>query len=203
MSLRVSGFPKSFMKKRIFVYFLIITICLLHLLVPDIVFGQSVQVFNKYEELFKHPDVHEFFPDVLNAFKDPENQGFLNSALISRFAGTPRYLRNLYEETDDSILALLLLDEQFQELFKDPQFHALVAIPTQVDELVRLIQQSNAETNEPRTDCEPSVPAPPKATTLTIVSGFGQQGEPGNPLPNRVCRRSAGSIWRSISRCYC
>ena len=57
------------MKKRMFVYFLVMTICLFHLLVPDVVFGRALQVSNKYAETFKHPDVHAHFPDVLEAFK--------------------------------------------------------------------------------------------------------------------------------------
>ena len=40
------------MKKRMFVYFLIMTICLFHLLVPDAVFGQALQVFNEYKDTF-------------------------------------------------------------------------------------------------------------------------------------------------------
>ena len=59
------------MKKRMFVCFLIFLVCLFYLLIPAVVFGQAIQVFNKYEETFKHPDVHAFFPDVLEAFKDP------------------------------------------------------------------------------------------------------------------------------------
>ena len=68
-------------------------------------------------------------------------------------------------------------------MFLDDQFHTLVQNSGEIDELVRLIQKA---TPRPRDDgCEPSVPAPPKATTLTIVSGFGQQGAPGKLLPNR------------------
>ena len=171
------------MKKRISVYFLIITICLLHLLVPDVVFGQAVQVFNKYKQTFQHPDIHEFFPDVLNAFKNPKKGAFLNPAVIKRFAGEPNYIRRLHADTHDSILILLLLNAAFQNLFLDDQFHTLVTRRTEVDALVRLIRQT---TPRPRDDgCELPVPAPPKATTLTIISGFGQQGAPGNPLPNR------------------
>ena len=164
------------MKKRMFVYYLIVTACLFHLLVPNVVFGQAAQVFNKYKETFKHPDVHTYFPDVLNAFKDPEIQQFLTSALISRFAGTPRSVRDLYAETDDSILCLLLLDHQFGELFRDDQFHAVVRSSTQIDELVRLIR-----TLEPRAREEcPVLRSVP--TTLAIVSGYGQKGPPETPL---------------------
>ena len=168
------------MKKRISVYFLIITICLLHLLVPDVVFGQAVQVFNKYKQTFEHPDIHEFFPDVLNAFKNPKKGAFLNPAVIERFAGEPNYIRRLHADTHDSILIRLLLDPAFQNLFLDEQFHTLVTRPTQVDALVKLIRQT---TPKPRDDgCEPPVPAPPKATTLAIVSGDDQKGQAGTLL---------------------
>ena len=181
MRLRVLGFPKCFMKKRISVYFLIITICLLHLLVPDLVFGQAVQVFTKYKYTFEHPDIHEFFPDVLNAFKNPKKGVFRNPVLIERFAYEPKYILRLYADTHDNILIRLLLDEQFQDLFKDSQFHALVKSSTQIDELVRLIRQ--ATPRERGDGCEPPPPPePPKATTLSIVSGFGQNGKPGSPL---------------------
>ena len=172
------------MKKRIFVYFLILTMCLLHLLVPDVVFGQAIQVFNKYKYTFEHPDIHEFFPDVLNAFKNPKLQGLLNSAIIGSFAGVPKSLRNVYAETDDSILALLLLDEQFQNLFRDSQFHALVNSPTEIDALVKQIQKTTPRPRE-GTDCELPEPEPSKPTTLAIVSGFGQEDQPGSPLQER------------------
>ena len=82
------------MKKRIFVCFLIFFVCLFYLLIPAVVFGQAIEVFKKYEYTFEDPDVHAFFPDVLDAFKDPENQVFLGSVLIGRFVEKPRYLRN-------------------------------------------------------------------------------------------------------------
>ena len=158
------------MKKPMFVYFLIFTGCLFHLLVPDVVFGQAIQVFNRYEETFKHPDIHAHFPDVLNAFKDPENQGFQNPVLISRFADTPRYIRNLYEETDDSILVLLLLDGQFQALFRDPEFHNMLQSSNQIDALVRLIRQTTPRAGDTTRPLPPQ-PEPPRPTMLSIVSG--------------------------------
>ena len=158
--------------------------CLLHLLVPDIVFGQATQVFNKYKYTFEHPDIHEFFPDVVNAFKNPAKQVFLNPVLIGRFVSDPHYIRRLYERTDDSILVQLLLNTQFQNLFKDPQFHALVRSHTQIDALVKKIRQVTPKPRE-GTDCEPPVPVPSKPTTLAIVSGFGQEGQPGSPLQER------------------
>ena len=135
-------------------------------------------VFSKYKETFKHPDVHEFFPDVLNAFKDPGKAELVNPAFIRHFADDPKFIRNLYKETDDSILVLLLLDDQFGELFRDDLFHALVRSPTQIDELIRLIRTLKPR---PRKDC-PVLPSVP--TTLSIVSGYGQEGSPGTRLAN-------------------
>ena len=170
------------MKKPMFVYFLIFTGCLFHLLVPDVVFGQAIQVFNRYEETFKHPDIHAHFPDVLNAFKDSENQGFQNPVLISRFADTPRYIRNLYEEADDSILIHLLLDGQFQALFRDPEFHNMLQSSNQIDALVRLIRQTTPRAGDTTRPLPPQ-PEPPRPTMLSIVSGNDDQsGETDNPL---------------------
>ena len=170
------------MKKPMFVYFLIFTGCLFHLLVPDVVFGQAIQVFNRYEETFKHPDIHAHFPDVLNAFKDSENQGFQNPVLISRFADTPRYIRNLYEEADDSILIHLLLDGQFQALFRDPEFHNMLQSSNQIDALVRLIRQTIPRAGDTTRPLPPQ-PEPPRPTMLSIVSGNDDQsGETDNPL---------------------
>ena len=166
------------MKKPMFVYFLIFTGCLFHLLVPDVVFGQAIQVFNRYEETFKHPDIHAHFPDVLNAFKDSENQGFQNPVLISRFADTPRYIRNLYEEADDSILIHLLLDGQFQALFRDPEFHNMLQSSNQIDALVRLIRQTTPRAGDTTRPLQT-----PRPTMLSIVSGNDDQsGETDNPL---------------------
>ena len=172
------------MKKQMFVYFLFLTVCLFHLLVPDVVFGQAIQVFNKYESTFKHPDVHAHFPDVLNAFKSPENQVFRNPALIGRFADKPRSIRNLYEKTDNSILIHLLLDSQFQALFKDPDFHNMLQSSNQINALVRLIQQTTPHSPDP-TGPTPPQPEPPRATTLNIVSGNNQSGDVDEPLAQR------------------
>ena len=138
------------MKKRMFVYFLIVTSCLFHLLVPDIVFGQATQVFNKYKETFKDPDVYAHFPDVLEAFKDPHKQLFLNFSTMNRFVNKPIYLRQFAPKAHDSIVALLLLDDQFQALFKDAQFHATVQSSTQIDTLVGLIRQTTPTPAPPR-----------------------------------------------------
>ena len=144
----------------------------------------TIQVFNKYKETFKHPDVHEHFPDVLRAFKNPEIQNFLNSVVIDRFVRDPKFIRAVYPETDDSILVLLLLDDEFQALFRDAQFHAIVRSSNEIDELVQLILQTTPRPQD--TTCPLPLPPPqpelPRATTLGIVSGSNQSGEVGKFL---------------------
>ena len=143
---------------------------------------QSAQaVFDRYFNTFQHPDVHEHFPGVLRAFKDPQKQLFLTSTIMNLLVEKPRYIRAIAPEAHDSILALLLLDDQFRALFRDRQFHAVVRSTTQIDRLVGLIRQT---TPRPRdTICEvPQQPEPPRATTLSIVSGNNQSGETGKPL---------------------
>ena len=144
----------------------------------------TIQVFNKYKETFRHPDVHAFFPDVLNAFKDPNYQLFLNSVTMSRFVDSPRYIRNFYTETDDSILALLLLDGEFQTLFRDEQFHAVVRNSNEINRLIELINETPPLPTDPICPSptpEPQ-PEPPKPTTLSTVSGNNQSGEVDKPL---------------------
>ena len=78
----------------------------------------------------------------------------------------------------DSILVLLLLDEQFRALFRDSQFHAMVQSPSEINKLVGFI---NGLIPRERTD-EVREILPPKATTLLIVSGYGQEGLAGTRL---------------------
>ena len=172
------------MKKSMFVYFLIMTICLFHLLVPDVVFGQAIQVFNKYESTFKHPDVHEHFPDVLNAFKDPDKQLFLGSSAMNRFVDRPAYLRRFAPKAHDSILTLLLLNDGFQKLFRDDDFHDVVQNSNEIDALIKKIMGQTPhprDTTRPIPPSEP-VPEPRRATALEIVSGNHQSGEVGKLL---------------------
>ena len=141
----------------------------------------SERFYVKYEGTFRHPDVQQFFPDVLRAFKNPEIQEVLNPSIINLFLRDPRLIRSLYPNVDDSILALLLLDEQFQALFRDEDFYAVLINPAEIEKLVELISQT---TPNPRLVCPIPVPDPPKATMLSIVSGYGQEGLPGQRLVN-------------------
>ena len=166
------------MKKRMFVCFLIFLVCLFYLLIPAVVFGQASKVSEKYVDTFKDPDVHEFFPEVLEAFKIPENRADLNSSIMNRFVEIPTFLRLFVPKVHDSILKLLLLDEQFRALFRDSQFHAMVQNSSEIDKLVGFI---NGLTPRERTDGSCEI-LPPKATTLLIVSGYGQEGLAGTRL---------------------
>ena len=172
------------MKKSMFVYFLIATVCLFHLLLPDVVFGQAVQVSNRYEEVFKHPDVHEHFPSVLEAFKDPTKQLFLGSLAMNRFVEVPTYLRKFAPKAHDSILTLLLLNDGFQKLFRDDDFHDVVQDSPQISVLISRIE--SLEPHPRDTTCPPPpsepVPEPRRATDLKIVYGNNQSGEVGKPL---------------------
>ena len=171
------------MKKRMFVCFFIFTVCLFHLSITDTAFSQggtAADVFERYNETFRNPDVHAFFPDVLGAFKTPDIQAVLNSIIINNFTNDPKSIRSFHQNVDDSIVVLLTIDEDFRALFRDEQFHIVLQNPTEIDKLVELVEGTTPRPRE--NDCEIPPPDPPKATTLTIVSGYGQEGQPGARL---------------------
>lgn len=169
------------MKKRMFVCFFIFAVCLFHLSIPDTVFGQertADKIFEEYLNTFQHPDVHAFFPDVLSAFKAPDIQAALHPIIISSFADDPKYIRAFVPNTDDSIVVLLTIDDRFQALFRNEQFHTVLQNPTEIDRLVALIEGT---TPRPRAaDCPE--PETQEATSLLIVSGNNQSGESGMSL---------------------
>ena len=176
------------MKKRMSICFFLFIVCLFHLSIPDTVFSQEEvtnDVFERYQETFRYPDVHAFFPDILRAFKDPEIQAVLHPIIINDFAIDPRSIGNFLKDVDnfkgvdDSIVVLLTINEEFQALFEDNQFHTVLQNPTEIDRLVELIEGTTPRARE--NDCE--IP-PPEATTLTIFSGYGQKGQPGTRLPD-------------------
>lgn len=153
---------------------------------PSVVFGRSaVVVFSKYKDtVFQYPDVQRYFPDVLRAFQDPHKQLFLDSSAMNRFVVEPDYLRRAYAPAaDDSILILLLLDADFQALFRDGDFHAIIKSTGELNTLIRLIPQPTTQLPE---DCEIPEPEPPKATTLEIVLGNDQSGEFGELLAQEL-----------------
>ena len=123
---------------------LFIVVCFFHLSIPKVVFGQQStpveNVFKKYEETFKHPDIQKFFPPVLRAFQKDEIQTVLNPHVIIQFVVEPSYIRSFYPDAVDSILIFLAIDLEFQALFKDGDFHKVLQNPTAIEELAVLIE---------------------------------------------------------------
>ena len=154
------------MKNRMIICFFLFTVCLFYLSVPNVVFGQSLakQIFNRYPETFKNSDVQKFFPSVLRVFQDQKVQNALSPAVINRIANSPTYIRSFDPNVDDSIVVLLTVDTEFNALFKDEDFHAVLQNPTLIEELAKLIE----------------VPIP---TSLEIISGNNQYGMSDMRLP--------------------
>ncbi len=176
------------MKKRMFACFLIFPMCLLHLSIPDPVLGQqgpADKVFGKYRTtLFEHPDVHDFFPHVLNALKAADIQKILiSSVVINNFANEPRFVKDLVPDVDNSIVVLLTVDDTFQALFRDKQFHTVLQNPTEIDKLVALMANTTPRSRDAVCQLPPQpTPEPRRATTLEKVSEKDLSGEVGETL---------------------
>ena len=127
-------------------------------------------VFKNYQNIFLQRDIQAHFPDLLQDFRKPEIQDVLNPVVIRHFVRDPEYIRAFSPDVDASIITLLRTDDVFRTLFADEHFHVVLQNPTEIDELVRLIEAQPQR--EPR--------------TLTIVSGDLQEGglqtALGNPL---------------------
>ena len=82
--------------------------------VPNAVDRRHLAVFHRYRNTFQHPDVHEHFPDVLRAFKNPEVQNVLNSVVIHYFVRDPEYIRAFSPDVDASLITLLATDNGFR-----------------------------------------------------------------------------------------
>ena len=171
------------MKKRMFVCFFVFMVCLFQFSIPDTVLGQSAQgVFNRYIDTFQDPNVHTHFRYILESFKASTDPLILDPIIIKNFANNPRSVKGAFPDVDDSIVCLLTVDENFQALFRDEQFHTVLQTTTGIDNLIGLIRGTTPRDPE---DCpsQPPPPPPPKrATTLSIVSGNNQSGEIGKPL---------------------
>lgn len=164
------------MRKRIFVYFLIITTCLFHLLVPDVVLGQAEDVFSEYNETFRLRDVHDHFPKILKGLLSPDI--FLNSSIISNFVVNPRGIKLYVQGADDSIVVLLTFNRKFMDLFEDPDFHIVVQDATKNRKLQQLINSIPEEdlTGDPFCEIPTTTEPPePKPTTLRIVLASNNQ----------------------------
>ena len=154
------------MKKRMWICSFVLTACLFHLLIPNFVFGQedARQIFGKYPRTFQHPDVNVYFPAVLIDFKEPGVQEVLEPVVINLMVANPNYIRRFAPNVDDSIVKLLAVDEEFRALFAEEQFHTVLQNPTEIDELIKLIEK-------------------PIPTKLKIDSGNKQHGLPNERLP--------------------
>ena len=119
-------------------------VCFLYLSIPKIVLGQQFtfvkNVFNKYEETFKHPDIQKHFPSVLRAFKDKDIQIEINSPIINHFVKEPNFIRAFYPDTHDSIVQFLAIDPDFRALFREQDFHKVLQNPTAIEQLAVLIE---------------------------------------------------------------
>ena len=164
------------MKKRMFVCFFIFTMSVFHLSIPSVVFGQSLaeKVFAKYNDTILREDIQPLLPDVLRAFRKQEIQNFLDPPTIGVILSNPGFLTSIDPDVDYRFVGLLTLDNKLRVLFADEQFQTLLQTPNEIDKLVKVIPPSGGG------DCPE--PEPPKATTLSIVSGYGQEGSPGGRL---------------------
>ena len=144
--------------------------------------ARTERVFNKYRETFLRPDVHQLFPDVLRAFQSPEIQEVLSPAMLRVLLQNPRFIQSLVPDVDDSIIVLLAIDEEFRALFRDEDFHAVLMDLSEIDKLIALIE--GLTPNPIDIDCPPLL-EPPRVATLSIVSGYAQEGQPGSRLSHQ------------------
>ena len=165
------------MKKQISVCIFIFSMFVFHLSIPNVVFGESLVDLglDEYSKTFQHPDIYQFFPDFLRTLQMPVSQELLlNSTVIRTFIKDPRLVWGFDLEADPSIVGLLATDDGFRSLFDDEDFHAVLMNPDAIGKLVVAIEGLEPEPDED--DCVIPPPPPPKATTLSIVSGYGQEG---------------------------
>ena len=173
------------MKKRIYVCCFLFTVSIFHLLIPDVVVGQvtAKRVSENHVSLFERNDIRTLLPEVLMVFTNPQNQIGFNSAVIGHFLTNPLFLQQYDPDVNPQFLSLLTIDTELRALFGDADFHEVLQNPTEINELVKLIPPpGNDDNDDDNTNCDP--PASPKATTLSIVSGYGQEGPPGTRLPS-------------------
>ena len=172
------------MKKRTFVCFFIFTISVFHFSIPNVVFGELLadRVFEKYKNTLTRPDIQPLIPTVLRAFKGTEIQDTLHQRDIMLILSNPFALINYDSRIDPQFIGLLGIDNDLRTFFADDQFYNVLDDPREIDGLVRLIEDA-----EPIKQPDPNCPVPPKpelpkARTLSIVSGFGQEGDPDRHL---------------------
>ena len=159
------------MKKRLFICCFIFILSILHLLIPNVVFGQVLakQVFDEYEELLLRNDIRTLLPDVLVGLKNPQFDLDYNG--IGFIVKSPNLLKSYIPNIDTRFIDLLKVDDNLKDFLVDDPVRNLILDPEEIDELVKLINQ-----------------APTTPTSLEkVASTDNQHGSPNaNLQPFRV-----------------
>ncbi|MXY28475.1 T9SS type A sorting domain-containing protein, partial [Candidatus Poribacteria bacterium] len=166
------------MKKRICICLFVFILGLFHLSIPSVVFGQqspAAEVFKDHKETILDKEIHPLLPDVLDAFSKDRVQSFLSPPLMLGILKTPGTLTTIDSNIDPLFLGLLTVNSGLRELFADEQFYNVLDDPIEINKLVELIENAEPVESTDRPDDS-------KPTSLSIVSGYGQEGEPGSPL---------------------
>ena len=168
------------MKKRMFMCSFIFTMLVLGVLISNKAFGQSVQLpagLEEYEQTLRDEDVRSSLPDFLKTFEESGIQEDMSPRYVDSFLRNPIFLRKLVPGTDPQFIGLLYAHEPFRTLFGDEQFYNVLKDSNEIDKLLKWFEEL-----PPIKICEIPEPEPSKVTTLSIVSGFGQEGDPGERL---------------------
>ena len=165
------------MKKRTLVCFLIFTLCVLHISIPDTVFGQeegkalAQQVFDEHNQILRRANVKQFLPEIFEGLKGDLPLGLTIPGIIDLAIGsletdpTGATLKATAAVagltlTDDHIA--LIADSDVQAMLEDDTTQSLlsltgVELSAGLDELLRLINEAEV--------IEPTEPGPTEPTT--------------------------------------
>ena len=179
------------MKKRTsLVCFLIFTLCVFYISIPNTVFGQeedtslAAQVLEKYSELLQREDIITVLPDVLEALKAPEVQALLNPAIINAAIQTPSLLEG---RVPAEFITLLEEDQEIKDFLSDVQVQELLQDPAAIDELAALLPAPPGDGTTPTPD-DGTTPTPDDGTTPTPMMGRLQHrtmGQLQHPMMGR------------------
>ena len=173
------------MKNRTLVYVFIFSICLFHILIPHVVFGLSAaqEVSEKYKGLPQslQDDIQPSLPTVLKAFNKPEIQTKLLPRHITSILSNPFSLKSYDSEISPLFMGLLGSNGELRTFFASEQFYNVLKDSNEINKLLKWFEELPSLPEEGEI-CEIPEPEPSKATTLSIVSGFGQEGNPGGRL---------------------
>ena len=128
------------MKKRMLVYVSIFSICLFHILIPHVVFGQSAaqEVIKKYKELPQslQEDIQPLIPTVLRAFDKPEIQAKLLPRHITSVLTNPFSLKSYDSKIDPLFMGLLGSNDKLRTFFASEQFYNVLKDSNEIAELL-------------------------------------------------------------------